>query len=104
MLKKKIGRLSAIGLSVALVITVFAGCGNSGNSSSTTTPTTPQIVKYNLGAEPKTIDPALNDAVDGATVIVNAFQFRKKTLIADRFSIKFQVKSQSPQFMNQYIE
>lgn len=28
---------------------------------------------YNLGADPKTIDPALNDAVDGASVITNAF-------------------------------
>ncbi len=30
-------------------------------------------IVYNLGADPKTIDPALNQALDGANVIINAF-------------------------------
>ncbi len=33
-----------------------------------------QKIVYNLGADPKTIDPQLNSAVDGSTVIHNAFE------------------------------
>ncbi|WP_346928618.1 peptide ABC transporter substrate-binding protein [Clostridium sp.] len=33
-----------------------------------------QKIVYNLGADPKTIDPQLNSAVDGSTIIHNAFE------------------------------
>ena len=33
-----------------------------------------QEIIYNLGADPQTIDPLLNTAIDGSNVIVNAFE------------------------------
>ncbi|MBE6059695.1 MAG: peptide ABC transporter substrate-binding protein [Clostridium sulfidigenes] len=36
--------------------------------------TVEQKIVYNLGADPKTIDPQLNSAVDGSTIIHNAFE------------------------------
>ena len=41
-----------------------AGCGTSG---------TKELV-VNVGPEPATIDPALNSAVDGATLLIHAFE------------------------------
>lgn len=75
MLKSKISKLNAAILTISLTATMFTGCGKSQNKTTTdeTTGVT-QTIKYNLAAEPKTIDPALNDAVDGGTVICNAFE------------------------------
>lgn len=69
MLSKKIRKLSTILLAVTFVSTCFTGCGSKPTSSNVQ-----QTIVYNLNADPKTIDPALNDAIDGGTVITNAFE------------------------------
>lgn len=67
----KLKRIFATALTVALSLSVLAGCGKKDSGS---TAAAEQIVRYNLGANPKTLDPALNSAVDGAIVLVNAFE------------------------------
>lgn len=63
-------KLSTILLAAALVSTCFTGCGG----STATSKKVNQTIVLNLNADPKTIDPALNDAIDGGTVITNAFE------------------------------
>jgi oligopeptide transport system substrate-binding protein len=72
MLKGKLSKAGAILMAMALSASMFAGCGSS--SGTKTLNQADQVIRYNLGAEPKTIDPALNDAVDGGTVIQNCFE------------------------------
>ncbi|URZ14267.1 peptide ABC transporter substrate-binding protein [Clostridium felsineum] len=70
MLNRKLTKLGAILVSALLISSVLVGCGgNSGESSSTE-----QKVSYNLGADPQTIDPGLNNSVEGGTVVSNAFE------------------------------
>jgi oligopeptide transport system substrate-binding protein len=97
MLKGKKTKLGAIMLTIAMSLSMLAGCGNTTNSNKIskdndnkanveesndkkdkddekeTGDAVEQIITYNLGAEPKTLDPGKNAAVDGSTVITNAF-------------------------------
>lgn len=69
--KKRI-KFAAILMAFILFVTSFSGC-------TTKTATTKQLIRYDLAAEPKTIDPALNSAVDGAICILNAFEGLTRT-------------------------
>ncbi|SEF84230.1 oligopeptide transport system substrate-binding protein [Caloramator fervidus] len=62
---KKSKLFIVLALVLAIGVSFFSGCAKGGQTG--------QTIKYNLGAEPATIDPQLNSAVDGATVIVNCF-------------------------------
>ncbi|SMC20850.1 oligopeptide transport system substrate-binding protein [Clostridium acidisoli DSM 12555] len=72
MLKSKKSKMLSIAIATLVAGSLLSGCGSS--SSSSTTSKSAQIIKYNLGANPKTIDPGLNSSVEGATVIANAFE------------------------------
>lgn len=69
MLKKSL----VLMLIMALAVTAFAGCGAK-------TPTEadkseePMVLRWNLGADPKTLDPQLNAANEGGHVINNTFE------------------------------
>ncbi len=70
----------AILLSLVMVVALFAACGgNSGNETDPTgapeTPVTANTEQINvcIASEPDHIDPALNSAVDGATLIAHLF-------------------------------
>ncbi|WLF70722.1 peptide ABC transporter substrate-binding protein [Clostridium septicum] len=67
MKSSKLKKICAVALTLALGMTVLAGCGGDKGDTGKT-------LIYNLGADPKTIDPALNEAVDGSTIISNAFE------------------------------
>lgn len=67
--RKKIGAITAI-LATMIFAGTFVGCGNKAADKAAAN----QVVRYNLGAEPKTIDPGLNNSVEGGTVAVNAFE------------------------------
>ncbi|MGH4138906.1 peptide ABC transporter substrate-binding protein [Clostridium sp.] len=73
---KKSAKISAILLTVALSASLLSGCGKNATTPETAPSATavPQVITFNLGAEPKTIDPALSTAVDSGTVIGNAFE------------------------------
>lgn len=64
-------KLLVLGLTVTLGMTALVGCGDSNDSSNGGGK---QEMSYNVGAEVKTIDPALNNAVDGSIIIANAFE------------------------------
>lgn len=69
MQKSKMKKLCAIALTLALGMTTMVGCGEKKSEVAAT-----QEMVHNLAVEVKTIDPALCSAVDGATVIGNAFE------------------------------
>ncbi|MCH3965913.1 MAG: peptide ABC transporter substrate-binding protein [Clostridium sp.] len=68
MLKGK-SRISSIVLSLVLVGSIFAGCGNSTSKGSDKS-----TIKVNISADPKSIDPGLCNTIEGAHVIENAFE------------------------------
>lgn len=76
-------RIMALIMTAIMTGTLLLGCtktkGNEGEKpGDSNTPvveeTVEQKIVYNLGADPKTIDPQLNSAVDGSTIIHNAFE------------------------------
>lgn len=70
MLKGKKSKMISLVLALSVAATVFAACG----TKSAGTKTAEQTIKYNIGADPKTIDPGLNSSVEGGTIDVNAFE------------------------------
>ncbi len=73
MIKSKFKKMSVLLLALTVSASFF-GCSQKGGKSGEGDKKTPQVIRYNLGADPKTLDPALNAAVDGATVLSNAFE------------------------------
>ena len=69
MKSNKLRKICAVALTLALGMSVFAGCGNGGDSAEAG-----RSLIYNLGADPETIDPTLNTAADAGTIIENAFE------------------------------
>ena len=85
-------KLLSLLLVLTLAITLFAGCGKKeevkeeatteANAEATTeaategtdAPAEAKILKWNVGADPKTIDPTLNGASDGGDVINQTFE------------------------------
>lgn len=60
---------------LTITASLFAGCTPTAPATTSAGGSQPagsaQVVKYNLGADPKTLDPALNTAVEGGTVLTN---------------------------------
>lgn len=82
-MKKKSQILSVL-LVIAMLATLAVGCNNK-ETNTTPTPAPEKqaeknntveesIIVANLAAEPRTIDPAINNAADGSTVIFNIFE------------------------------
>ncbi|MDO4536382.1 MAG: peptide ABC transporter substrate-binding protein [Clostridium perfringens] len=72
MSKIKFKRILAMTLSTALIGGTFLGCGDSQGTAASGD--AEQRIVYNIDADPKTIDPQLNSAVDGSKVLRNAFE------------------------------
>lgn len=71
MKQSKVKKICAVALAATLGLSVLTGCGASnGNKAGGNQ----KELNYNLGADPKTLDPALNNAIDGAIVLVNTFE------------------------------
>ena len=77
----KLKKISAVIMALILSTSLFIGCNNDVNNqsdeptkSSNSSTEVKQEIIYNLGADPQTIDPVLNTAIDGSNVIVNAFE------------------------------
>lgn len=83
-MKRRFLKATSIVSTLAITASLLAACTPAGNTTTTagatTTagndikPPTGGVVRYNLGADPKTLDPALNTAVDGATVLSNLYE------------------------------
>ena len=66
-------RLLALTLVAAMGISLFAGCGETTDGGDQAA-AGGGVVTHNLNSEPKSIDPALNTAVDGHQVIYGVFE------------------------------
>lgn len=73
----KIKKIFAVSLAATLSLSVLAGCGSKSSDKSGSTSDKQELV-YNLGSDPKTIDPGLNSAVDGSIVVSNLFEGLEK--------------------------
>jgi len=60
-------KILALMLLLATTVTMFAGCGSSSNTST-------KAISATIGSEPKTLDPSLNNSLDGGTYINCAFE------------------------------
>lgn len=73
-------RILTIGLAILMIMSVVAGCSTGGQPQGTQNQgengenAKEVVIRYNMGTEPQTIDPALNSALDGAEVILHAFE------------------------------
>ena len=80
MKNSKLKKMCAVLMAATISTSLFIGCGNTNNTSNeeskanNTSTELKQEIIYNLGADPQTIDPLLNTAIDGSNVIVNAFE------------------------------
>ena len=65
----------AILLSLAMIVVLFAACGDKTPGNEEPTPANANTDQINvcIASEPDHIDPALNSAVDGATMIAHLF-------------------------------
>lgn len=71
----RLKKLFAVVLATVLSVSVLAGCGSSSNSSTgSDSGAAAKELNFNIGADLKTLDPALNQAVDGGIVIENLFE------------------------------
>ena len=75
----KVKKICAAALAATLGISILTGCGSSTSSSKSSdgdkvATASEQVMTYNLGTDPKTLDPALNNAVDGGIVLSNVFE------------------------------
>ncbi|MGX8795916.1 peptide ABC transporter substrate-binding protein [Fusibacter sp. JL298sf-3] len=67
-------RILSLLLVFVLVSALFAGCSKDGEETGGVDPSIEQVLKWNVGADPKTIDPTLNGASDGGDVINQTFE------------------------------
>lgn len=68
----KIKKLCSVILAATLGISVLAGCGSSSDGGATAEGA--QELTFNIGGDLKTLDPALNQAVDAGIVLSNLFE------------------------------
>lgn len=68
MKSNKLRKICAVALTLALGMSVFAGCGSSNSGESG------RKLIYNLGEDPETIDPTLNTSSGAGSIIDNAFE------------------------------
>jgi oligopeptide transport system substrate-binding protein len=66
-----IKKISILALVLSACVTIF---GFAAGGTEAATPTVPQVLNWNLGADPKTIDPGLNGATDGSDICNNTFE------------------------------
>jgi len=73
-MKKELKSIFAVLLALAMVFSLAACGGGGGSTEPTDEPTDePAVLEVCLASEPDTLDPALNSAVDGATMIIHLF-------------------------------
>ncbi|MGL5574014.1 MAG: peptide ABC transporter substrate-binding protein, partial [Sarcina sp.] len=68
----KLKKFCAVAMAVAISTSTLVACG--GDSSTSASGEVEQKIVYNMGADPKTLDPALNQESQAGSVIANAFE------------------------------
>ncbi len=69
-------KLFSILLAAMLTLTSLVGCAGTDNAGDTQEPAkeAKSIIKYNIGSDPKTLDPALNAEVQAGSVLENIYE------------------------------
>ena len=73
MKSSKLKKLCAVVLAATLATSLFIGCGNNSSSNGSSSSSNQNLI-FNVGADPKTMDPTLNNASEAGTMILNAFE------------------------------
>lgn len=68
----KLKKFCAVAMALAISTSTLVACG--GDSSTSASGEVEQKIVYNMGADPKTLDPALNQESQAGSVIANAFE------------------------------
>ena len=74
MKKSKVKQICAVALAATIGLSVLTGCGGSKTADKGGATGEKQELVFNLAADTKTLDPGLNQSVDGAIIAVNAFE------------------------------
>ncbi|OOM81882.1 oligopeptide-binding protein OppA precursor [Clostridium puniceum] len=68
----KVKKLCAVALAATLGLSILTGCGSKTDDKAATT-ASKQEITYNLGADPRTLDPALCTDTTGSSILSNSF-------------------------------
>jgi len=74
MKKSKVKQICAVALAATIGLSVLTGCGGAKTNDKGGATGEKQELVFNLAADTKTLDPGLNQSVDGAIIAVNAFE------------------------------
>ena len=73
MKSSKLKKLCAVVLAATLATSLFIGCGDNSTSNGSSSGSNQSLV-FNLGEDPETMDPTLNNSSGAGTMILNAFE------------------------------
>ena len=73
MKSSKLKKLCAVVLAATLATSLFIGCGDNSTSTGSSSGSNQNLV-FNLGEDPETMDPTLNNSSGAGTMILNAFE------------------------------
>ena len=73
MKSSKLKKLCAVVLAATLATSLFIGCGDNSTSTGSSSGSNQSLV-FNLGEDPETMDPTLNNSSGAGTMILNAFE------------------------------
>ena len=73
MKSSKLKKLCAVVLAATLATSLFIGCGDKTTSNGSSSGSNQNLV-FNLGEDPETMDPTLNNSSGAGTMILNAFE------------------------------
>ena len=73
MKSSKLKKLCAVVLAATLATSLFSGCGDNSTSTGSSSGSNQNLV-FNLGEDPETMDPTLNNSSGAGTMILNAFE------------------------------
>lgn len=73
-MKKKWTKMVSVILSLALVISLFAGCGGDTEQDDGSTAAESDMLIWRMRSEPRSLDPQLNYSSDGSHVIQNTYE------------------------------
>ena len=73
MKSSKLKKLCAVVLAATLATSLFIGCGDKSTSNGSSSGSNQSLI-FNLGEDPETMDPTLNNSSGAGTMILNAFE------------------------------
>ena len=79
MKSSKLKKLCAVVLAATLATSLFVGCGDKSTNGGSSSGLNQNLV-FNVGADPETMDPTLNNASEAGTMILKSNMFLKSPI------------------------